>query len=198
MDTDFGRKVAASFPAVKRSALYVTAILLVVAFAAGSLWAQGGTGALAGLVTDPQGAVVANAKMELMSTATGEKRSATSTSAGTYRFAPLPVGSTYTLTVESQGFKTYKVAGIIVSVGTETVRNVNLQVGVATEVVNVEAGAQLVQTTQSQVSQLVDQAVWKEMPLENRNQNTFINLMAGVVPDDQAGSTRGEIGRAHV
>ena len=156
MDTDFGRKVAAWFPAVKRGALYLTAILLVVAFAAGSLWAQGGNGTLAGVVADPQGAVVANAKMSLSSSATGEKWSGVSTPAGTYRFAPLPVSGTYTLTVESQGFKTYKVAGLVVSVGTETVHNVSLQVGGASEVVNVEAGAQLVQTTQSQVSTLVD------------------------------------------
>ncbi len=47
------------------------------------------------------------------------------------------------------------------------------------------------QSSESAVSTLVDRNVWQNMPLEVRNQNTFINLVAGAVPDAMAGSTRG-------
>src|SRR5574339_251984 len=51
---------------------------------------------------------------------------------------------------------------------------VTMEIGAVTEVVNVEATAPLVQTTQASVSNLVDNLVWAQMPLEDRNQNTFI------------------------
>ncbi len=172
-------------------ARFTLASAIVLALFSVSVWGQGGTGALAGTVTDAQGAVIANAKLELTNSATGEKESQTTTGAGTYRFAPLSIVGTYTLIAEAPGFKRYQVSGIIVSVGTVVNRNIQLEVGASGETVNVEATAQLVQTTESQVSQLVDSRVWAAIPLETRTQNTFINLLAGVVPDDQAGSTRG-------
>jgi len=42
-----------------------------------------------------------------------------------------------------------------------------------------EAGVQQVQTTESSISDLVDRRVWQQMPLETRDQNNFINLLAG-------------------
>ena len=61
-------------------------VITVLGLLAGTLWAQGGTGELTGLVTDPSGAVVANAQITLTNTATGEKRTTVTTPAGTYRF----------------------------------------------------------------------------------------------------------------
>jgi hypothetical protein len=55
----------------------------------------------------------------------------------------------------------------------------------------VEAGAEMVQTSDSAISQLVDRRIWQNMPMEQRNQNSFIDLVAGAVPDAMAGSTRG-------
>src|SRR5258708_3867511 len=65
----------------------LTRILVVVAVLAsltGMLWAQGGTGELTGLVTDPSGAVVSGAQVTLTNSSTGEKRIATTTSGGIY------------------------------------------------------------------------------------------------------------------
>ncbi len=161
-------------------------VLAVLALFSGTLWAQGGTGELTGLVTDPTGAVVANAPITLTNRATGEQRTTVTTAAGTYRFPALPIVGTYTLQASSKGFRGVKLENIVISVGTATNHDIKLELGATSEQVTVEAGTQLVQTTESAVSDLVDRRVWQQMPLETRSQNEFINLLAGAVPSNIA------------
>src|SRR5215470_8273485 len=163
---------------------------LAVTLMASVVWAQG-TGEITGLVTDPSGAVVSGATITLTNSATGEKRTTVSSSAGIYRFAELPIVGTYALQAAPKGFKSLKVAGIVVSVGTVISQDVKLELGAATEQVTVEAGAETVQTSDSSVSQLVDRNIWQNMPLEVRNQNSFIELVPGAVPEDNTGNNRG-------
>jgi len=168
-------------------------LLTLTIFISSMLWAQGGTGELSGLVSDPTGAVVANASITLTNSATGEKRTQVTTSAGTYRFVALPVVGSYTLEVSAKGFKGYKIANVIISVGTITTHDAKLEVGASSEEVTVEAGAQQVQTEESSLSGLVDRRVWEQMPLETRSQNEFINLLPGAEPGAvaQLGTDRG-------
>jgi Carboxypeptidase regulatory-like domain len=154
---------------------------LVLALCIGA-FAQGGVGELTGLVTDPTGAVVAGAPVKLTNSATGEVRTTTTTAAGTYRFPALQVVGSYTLEVNPKGFKSVKVQDIVVTVGTIVTRDVQLELGATTEQVTVEAGAQLVQSEDSSLSQNVDRQVWTNMPLETRSQNEFMGLLAGAVP----------------
>jgi hypothetical protein len=168
-------------------------VFTVLALLVGTVWAQGGTGELSGLVTDPSGAVVPNAQITLTNTATGDKRTTVSTGAGIYRFSALPVVGTYTLEIAPKGFKSVKVANIIVSVGTTVNHDVKLELGATSEQVTVEAGAETVQTSESDLSQLVDRRTWQQMPLQIRNQNSFIELVAGAVPQDGSGQNRGAV-----
>ena len=140
-------------------------------------------GELTGLVTDPSGAVVANAQVTLTNSATGDKRVTTTTGAGVYRFPALPVVGTYTLETSPKNFKAVKIANIVVSVGTTTNLDVSLELGTGSEQVTVEAGGQLVQLTDASVSQLIDRRVWESIPLETRSQNELINLVAGAEPE---------------
>ena len=162
-------------------------ILVVLALCVGAL-AQG-AGELSGLVTDPTGAVISGAEVKLTNSATGEVRTTTTTGAGTYRFPVLPIVGSYALEIKPKGFKSVKVQNIIVSVGTITTRDIKLELGAASEQVTVEAGQQIVQTEDASLSQLVDRRVWENMPIEARNANDFINLVAGAVPEQQAGGT---------
>jgi len=164
-------------------------VLGVLALLTGIVWAQGGTGELTGLVTDPSGAVVPNAEVKLTNAATGSSRTTVTTDSGIYRFSALPIVGTYTLETSPKGFKSTKVNAIVVTVGTTTTRDVHLELGASSEQVTVEAGQQLVQTEESAVSQLVDRRVWENMPLEARNANDFVNLLAGAVPEQIAGGT---------
>jgi hypothetical protein len=165
-------------------------LLTTLALLAGTMWAQG-TGELTGLVTDPSGAVVANTQVKLINNSTGVERTTTTGSAGIYRFPSLPVVGTYTLQMAPKGFKSVKIAGIVITVGSSVSHDVKLELGASSEQVTVEAGAEAVQTTESDVSQLVDHRVWQDMPLQVRNQNSFITLVAGAVPESGTGTNRG-------
>jgi hypothetical protein len=169
---------------------YLLLVSVVLALCVGA-FAQGGSGELAGVVTDTTGAVVSGVEVKLTNTATGEVRTTVTTPTGNYTFPALAIVGTYTLEVGSKGFKSTKVQNIIVSVGTITTRDVKLEVGATTEQVTVEAGAQLVQTEDSSLSQLIDRRVWESMPLETRSQNVFINLVAGAVPQQFDNTFRG-------
>jgi hypothetical protein len=164
------------------------AVLVTLALCA-TAFAQGGTGELTGLVTDPSGAVIQGAPVTLTNSATGEERTTTTTAAGTYRFPALQVVGSYTLTISPQGFKSAIVRDIVMSVGTIVTRDVKLEIGKTSEQVSVEAGAQLVQTEDSSLSQNVDRQVWTNMPLEARSQNEFLGLVAGAEPATEANLT---------
>ena len=168
-------------------ARFIWTVLLILATSIG-LWAQAGTGSITGLISDPSGAVVLNAQVTLTNEATGVVRATKPTSAGVYTFSAVTVGS-YRVTVEAPGFTPFKAANVVVSTGTAYNLDVRLQVGTTGEQVEVQAGAMGVQTNDSSVSQLIGQDIWGHMPLEVRNQNSYINLVAGATPD--VVSTRG-------
>src|ERR1700740_1953871 len=167
--------------ALRSSFFCFLSAFVVLALSVGA-FAQG-AGELTGQVTDSTGAVVSGVEIKLTNSATNEVRTTVTTPAGIYTFPSLPIVGSYTLEVASKGFKATKVQNIIVSVGTLTTRDVKLEVGAATEQVTVEAGAQIVQTEDSSLSQLVDRRIWEQMPLEARNSNDFINLVAGAGPE---------------
>jgi Carboxypeptidase regulatory-like domain len=167
---------------------YLLLAFAVLALCVGA-FAQGGSGSLSGLVTDATGAVVSGVEVKLTNTATGEVRTTVTTPAGIYSFPSLPIVGTYTLEIAAKGFKSSKVQNIIVSVGTITSRDVKVEIGAATEQITVEAGQQIVETEDSALSTLIDRRVWENMPIEARNSNDFVNLVAGAVPEAQAGGT---------
>src|SRR5438045_802143 len=68
--------------------------------------AQTATGTITGTISDPAGAVVANASLELKNSETGTVSQTVSSSTGNYNFAQLPA-ATYQLTVNVPGFKTH-------------------------------------------------------------------------------------------
>src|SRR6266700_3754924 len=176
-------------------------LVLLTALSIGLAFGQGGTGELSGVVTDPSGAVVANATVTLTNSATGEKRTTVTTPSGIYRFVALPVVGSYTLDAAPTGFKKIQVAHIVISVGVVTSHDIHLEVGTGSETISVEAGAQLVQTTDSSLSSLVDHRVWQSMPLETRDQNSFVTLTAGAIPANIAlgnSSTNGGTDRGAV
>jgi hypothetical protein len=108
-----------------------------------------GTGAVAGTITDPSGAIVAGAQVTLRNQQTGISQSTTSDARGTYSFYSILAGR-YSLTVFSRGFRQTSIAVTIAS-GRVTATDATLQIGTASEMVAVEAGAAQVQTEETTV-----------------------------------------------
>jgi hypothetical protein len=87
--------------------LTVAATMLLTAAA----WSQAIFATLTGVVTDPTGAVVPQAKITLRNAASGDTRNTVADQQGYYTFASVPVGA-YNLTVTQAGFQTFEEDGI--------------------------------------------------------------------------------------
>ena len=103
---------------------------------------------LTGVVSDPQGAVVANAKITLKDSLSGSSRDTTTNGDGYYTFASVPV-STYILTVDAPTFRQYQAKGISLGGGEKRSVNVELLIGVAGETVQVDAMTSSIAVTDS-------------------------------------------------
>jgi carboxypeptidase family protein/TonB-dependent receptor-like protein len=142
-------------------------------------WAQTANSRISGTVTDASGAVVAGAKVTAKNEATGVTYTQATTGAGLYAFPSLPVGN-YRITVEMSGFKTANRMGAILQVDTPLVVDVTLEVGQASEVVNVEGAFEKLQTGNATIGNVVEQKAIENLPLNGRNPLSLITLEAGV------------------
>jgi hypothetical protein len=125
-----------------------------------------------GTVTDPGGAVIAHASLTATNQATGVKYVTTSEADGDYLFQQLPVG-TYNITASASGFKSFTASGITLTIDQEYNEPIKLAVGSASDTVEVQADAVQVNTTDAQLSNVVDSTEIEELPLISR---TFTGL----------------------
>ena len=93
------------------------------------------TGAIAGRVTDPIGAVVPGASIIVRNLATGVQQSTETNHTGLYRFPVLMPGS-YSITASLKGFRDAQ-ALVRVLVGNTTSQDIELQVGTGGDMVKV-------------------------------------------------------------
>jgi hypothetical protein len=164
-------------------------LLLVLSFLAVTAWmvtatvptAQAATtnARIQGTVSDPQGAVIPNAKVTAINEATGVKYTTVSNSGGAYLFPELPIGS-YSIEVTSPGFKSFHASGIVLTIDQEYVEPARLTVGATTEVVQVAASPIQVDTTDMQFSNVVDSSQMVDLPLIGRNFSGLEITLPGV------------------
>src|SRR5579872_3428078 len=114
--------------------------LAVLVLSPAAVWAQSVQGAVSITVTDPAGAIIPGAKLDLKAAATNDLRTAVSQDSGTYRFVGLNVG-TYVLTVTKEGFSKAVVDPVVVEVARVTDVKVQLQIGATSSTVEVMASA---------------------------------------------------------
>ncbi len=145
--------------------LKIAGCLLLCAAAA---FGQGDRGTITGTVTDPAGAVVPNAAVEIRNQATDVKFDAGASGTGNYTLANIPVG-TYELSVTASGFKKYVRPGIIVQVGATIRADAALEVGAATETITVNEEAPLLKTESGEVSHQVEYTDADQLPLFTTN-----------------------------
>ncbi len=155
-------------------------LLLLVFFACStSLWSQATHGAISGTVVDDAGARIPGATLTVTNQGTTQAFRQVSTDQGSFRF-PTLVPALYTLRAELTGFQTYVARDIKVDVGKDYTLRIRLQVGeIATEV-EVVAGTELVQKTESKISTTISQQQIQKLPLNGRNPISLMQLNAGV------------------
>src|SRR5882672_6356905 len=117
--------------------------------------AQRITGTLRGQVLDPSGAAVPDAQVTAANQETGVSVRITATSAGTYSFPSLIPGL-YKVSVEAKGFKNFLVTDVSVVSNQDNVADAHLDLGVATEIVEVTSGGVEIQTTSSALNNTFD------------------------------------------
>jgi hypothetical protein len=138
-----------------------TACVILFASAA---FAQGDRGTITGTVTDPAGAVVANAAVQAKHVETSAVYDAATSSTGNYTLSQLPAGS-YELSVTVPGFKKYLRQGLTVEVAGTVRIDVALEVGSATESVTVTEAAALLKTESGELSHNVTGDRLDELPV---------------------------------
>jgi hypothetical protein len=157
---------------------------LFLAVFSGMVFAQGGaTGAVGGVVQDPTGAVIANARVSVKSEATGEVlRQVTSDASGLFTATLLPVG-TYTVEVNAAGFPDTKFPGVVVRITETTRMTAVMKVSTVKEVVEVQSQVEQVNTTDATTGQSLGAQTITDLPLATRNFQQLLTLSTGASSD---------------
>ena len=137
------------------------------------------TGAIAGTVTDPSGAVVVGARIRATNQATGATRTVVTGSTGNYLVSLLPPGA-YRVEASKPGFKLSTYPAVVVNVTETEALNVHLELGTADQTVEVQDRGELLQTESSALGQVTDQRMVENLPLVTRNYTQILGLSPGV------------------
>lgn len=159
----------------RRWMISVIAIALLL-FTASSIYAQGPTGQISGTITDPNGAVVPNATVNITNQETALTRSTTSDGEGNFSFTLLPPG-TYIVEVTAQGFAGATIGTIVnLTQTTKVAISLSVQNVGKSEVIIV---APLVQAETSQTGRVIEETTIRQLPLPTRNFQQLLTLSAG-------------------
>jgi Carboxypeptidase regulatory-like domain/TonB-dependent Receptor Plug Domain len=161
-----------------RRGVWLLSILL--GLFATQVFAQSDLGTITGFVHDPTGAVVPNITVVVKNEATGIERRAITNEDGLWSVTNIPPGD-YSVTAEASGFKKYQSTGNKLDPNSTLRADIALQVGQATETVEVSASAQTLQTDSASVQQLISRTQIDALELNGRNPIFLANLQPGVV-----------------
>jgi hypothetical protein len=139
---------------------------------------QSFTSSITGVVKDPSGAAVTDAKVELKNVARNDVHDITTQSDGSYQFNNLQPG-TYEITVTAPGFQTYARTNLILQAQVASSVNVALQVGNAQQRVEVTGSAVLVDTETANHTITLDSHLLEALPNGTRNPLNFVFAIAG-------------------
>jgi hypothetical protein len=123
---------------------------------------------LRGTVHDSSGAIITKAVVKITSTERGVSRSVITNGSGDYVAAQLPAES-YAISAVAPGFQAQTHKDFVLHVGQEARLDFTLQVGQATEQIEVTGSASLIQSEDHSIGDVVDEKKVKELPLNGRN-----------------------------
>ncbi len=157
--------------------------LVVVALGCVLPFAQSFT-AVTGVVSDPTGAVIPGVEVTATNTATRASRLVITNETGTYIVSQLPPG-TYDVSASLPGFRTQLMSGVSLPVGETITVNLSLEVGEITDVIDVVASAEAVNTVDAKLGVGFDSQKIIDLPLNARNIVGLLGLQPGVQISDK-------------
>ncbi|MCC6589531.1 MAG: carboxypeptidase regulatory-like domain-containing protein [Bryobacterales bacterium] len=169
--------------------------LLAFALLSAIAYAQTSAGAIVGVVRDPTGGTIPDARIVVTNTGTNVAfRTATQTT-GDY-FVPALIPGTYRVEAEKQGFKKVTAESLVVAVSQTLRVDLTMPVGDVAESVSVVGEAPLIQTDQATLGQVVNNRAVTELPLNGRDFTSLLRLNTGVT-EVQGGITTATTIRRH-
>jgi outer membrane receptor protein involved in Fe transport len=146
-----------------------------------------GLATISGVVKDPAGSPISNARVEISSESQGPLRALVTNDAGVFTAPALVPGTGYNVTVSTPGFATFEALGITLQVGQNRNLNITMVVAAPTTQVEVNAVAPLVEDTKTDVSAVINSGQIQNLPINGRRVDTFVQLTPGVTNDGTFG-----------
>ncbi len=161
--------------------------LLVLGFAFVSAVRAEVGGKITGVVKDQTGSVIAGANVVVSNAQTGVKLTATTDQDGVFTFPVLSVGQ-YQIDVSADAFKPYRKTGLLMDINSALVVDVTLQVQEQDQSIIVTENAAQVETTDTQLGQVLGTKKVTEIPLNGRTYTDLFALQVGVTPITTSGA----------
>ena len=141
------------------------------------------TANLHGIVQDPNGAVIPNAKVTARLAAQNLERTTESSADGEYVLLNLPPGS-YSIQVDAPGFARLQQNQVVLTIGQDARLSIHMRVASASEQVTVESNAELIETQRSSESTTIDTQRIENLPINGRNYINFALTNSQLTRDD--------------
>jgi hypothetical protein len=139
---------------------------------------------LRGTITDPQGAAVSDASVNLTNTQTGLVRKTITNTGGEYQFLQVPPGS-YSLGADKPGFASLSRSDVMLLINTPATLDLRMELGKTTESVSVSAEASSINTVDASVGNAFSEQQVRALPLQTRNVVELLSLQPGVTTDGE-------------
>ena len=169
----------------RRRYIFWAALSLILPFLL-SAPAGAQTATVGGVIRDPSEQVIGGAKVVLLNSQTGLLRDTATNNEGIFWFTNVAPGP-HTLTVEKDGFKTFHIEDIVLTVNQSFTFEAHLELGAITTTTEVKASElPLIELENAQISNLVDSKRITDLPLLTRDPYQLVLLSPGVVESNSA------------
>jgi hypothetical protein len=182
-------QTAARAPLLKRTfaAAFSTLTLALLCVSSAPAANAQTTGKINGIVKDQTDAVIPAAAVAILNSATGVKQTTKTDSQGVYAFAAVPVGQ-YEIDVNANGFKPYRRTGLNVDINSALAVDLVLQVGEQNTSIVVTENSLQVETTDTQLGEVIGSKQVTEIPLNGRSYTDLFSTQVGVSPITTSGA----------
>jgi hypothetical protein len=170
---------------LSRAVAFVAAVFLYVLLIPPA-WSQS-AGKIAGTIMDQTNGAIPGATVVAVNVTTGVKQSARTDEQGSYSFPVLPVGQ-YEIDVTADGFKPGKAQGLVININTALTVDLTLRVSEQNEAVTVTETGAHVETTDTELGQVIDSKQVTSIPLNGRSYTDLFAMQVGVTPLTTSGA----------